>query len=94
VTVVLTGPSYPQRSDYTGIPISGIAEAEALGAHVFHGGTATHGETLVTSGGRILSVTATGPTVAGARDLAYEAASEIRFDGARFRTDIAADVAG
>ena len=57
---------------------------------VFHGGTAMHGETLVTNGGRILSVTATGATVAEARELAYRAAGEISFEGARFRTDIAA----
>ena len=90
VTVVLTGPDYPARSDYSGAPITGIAGAEALGAHVFHGGTAMHGETLVTNGGRILSVTATGATVAEARELAYRAAGEISFEGARFRTDIAA----
>jgi phosphoribosylamine--glycine ligase len=48
-----------------------------------------HGETLVTNGGRILSVTATGATVAEARELAYRAAGEIGFEGARFRTDIA-----
>ena len=71
VTVVLTGPDYPERSDYSGAPITGIAAAEALGALVFHGGTAMHGETLVTNGGRILSVTAAGATVAEARERAY-----------------------
>jgi phosphoribosylamine--glycine ligase len=48
------------------------------------------GETLITSGGRILSVTASGPTVAAARRSAYDAVAEIEFEGARFRTDIAA----
>ncbi len=94
VTVVLTGPDYPERSDYSGFPITGIAAAEALGAHVFHGGTALHGETLMTNGGRILSVTATGVTVSESRALAYRAAAEIGFEGARFRTDIASGVAG
>jgi phosphoribosylamine--glycine ligase len=90
VTVVLAGPEYPERSDYTGAPIAGIAEAEALGAVVFHGGTAFQGDRLVTNGGRILSVTALGPTVADARDRAYRAVGEVSFEGARFRTDIAA----
>ena len=61
VTVVLTGPDYPARSDYSGAVISGVEDAEAGGAVVFHGGTATHGEELVTNGGRILSVTGVGP---------------------------------
>jgi phosphoribosylamine--glycine ligase len=90
VTVVLAGPAYPERSDYTGAPISGIDRAEARGAIVFHGGTAMRGETLVTSGGRILSVTATGATVADARRSAYGAVAEIEFEGARFRSDIGA----
>ena len=90
VTVVMTGPSYPERSDYSGAPISGIAAAEARGALVFHGGTAVRGETLITSGGRILSVTATAATVADARREAYEAVALIEFEGARFRTDIGA----
>jgi phosphoribosylamine--glycine ligase len=90
VTVVLAGPDYPERSDHTGAAIRGIEEAEALGALVFHGGTAMHGEKLVTNGGRILSVTGTGAGVADAREQAYRAVREIAFEGARFRTDIAA----
>jgi phosphoribosylamine--glycine ligase len=90
VTVVLSGPEYPERSDYTGALIAGIGMAESTGALVFHGGTAILGDQLVTSGGRILSVTAAGSTVANARQRAYRAVSEISFEGARFRTDIAA----
>ncbi len=90
VTVVVTGPEYPARSDYSGAAITGIEAAEARGAVVFQGGTAMRGDTLVTNGGRILSVTATGASVTGARALAYEAVAEIEFEGARFRTDIAA----
>ena len=90
VTVVLTGPDYPERSDYAGAPISGIAEAEAGGALVFHGGTATRGERLVTNGGRILSVTGLGPSVSDARNRAYAAVGTIGFVGALYRTDIAA----
>jgi phosphoribosylamine---glycine ligase len=94
VTVVLAGPDYPARSDYTGVPITGIAEAEAAGALVFHGGTAVRDGALLTNGGRILSVTGTGPTVAAARQLAYEGVERVSFEGMRFRTDIAAAVAG
>ncbi len=90
VTVVLTGPDYPARSDYGGASIEGVADAEAAGALVFHGGTALHGGGLVTNGGRILSVTALGPTVRDARAHAYDAVAKVRFDGMRFRRDIAA----
>jgi phosphoribosylamine--glycine ligase len=93
VTVVLAGPDYPARSDYAGAPITGIAEAEAAGAIVFHAGTAVRDGTLVTNGGRILSVTGTGPTVAEARRVAYEGVERVSFEGMRFRTDIAAAAA-
>ena len=56
---------------------------------VFHGGTAVRDGTLVTNGGRILSVTATGESVEDARTRAYEAVDAIDFDGAQFRKDIA-----
>jgi phosphoribosylamine---glycine ligase len=94
VTVVLAGPDYPARSDYAGAEIVGVEAAEAAGALVFHGGTAMRGNTLVTNGGRILSVTGTGATVADARAHAYAAASMIEFTGARKRSDIAAAVDG
>ena len=94
VTIVLAAPEYPARSDYAGATIEGIAEAEANGALVFHGGTAVRAGTVVTNGGRILSVTGTGQTVADARAHAYAAAGMIRFEGARHRTDIAAAVDG
>jgi phosphoribosylamine--glycine ligase len=90
VTVVLAGPDYPARSDYAGAAITGIAEAEAAGAIVFHGGTAARDGKLLTNGGRILSVTGTGPTVAAARLLAYEGVERVSFEGMQFRTDIAA----
>jgi phosphoribosylamine--glycine ligase len=94
VTVVLAGPEYPARSDYAGAAIDGIDAAEASGALVFHGGTAVRDGTLVTNGGRILSVTGTGGTVAEARSHAYAAAGMLSFEGARHRTDIAAAVDG
>jgi phosphoribosylamine---glycine ligase len=89
VTIVLAAPDYPARSDHSGAPIEGIAAAEAAGALVFHGGTAVRDGAVVTNGGRILSVTATGPTVAAARDHAYAAADLISFDGVQYRRDIA-----
>jgi phosphoribosylamine--glycine ligase len=92
VTVVLTGPDYPERSDYTGAAITGIAAAEQIGALVFHGGTAVRGDALVTNGGRILSVTAVGADLAAARERAYAAAATIQFDGVRYRTDIGSTV--
>ena len=89
VTVVLTAADYPAEGD-AGTPIEGIERAEALGALVFQAGTAIRGGRLVTNGGRILSVTALGPTIDDARRLAYEACAEISFEGMRFRHDIAA----
>jgi phosphoribosylamine---glycine ligase len=89
VTVVLAAERYPVDGD-RGSAISGVEEAEASGALVFHGGTARHGERLVTNGGRILAVTGLGRSVADARSAAYEAARRISFPGMRYRRDIAA----
>jgi phosphoribosylamine--glycine ligase len=94
VTVVLAAPDYPARSDYAGARIEGLEEAEGAGAIVFHGGTAARDGRVVTSGGRILSVTGTGATVREARAEAYAAVDLISFEGARFRRDIAAVAAG
>jgi phosphoribosylamine--glycine ligase len=88
VTVVVAGGEYPERSD-VGSPIDGIEDAEASGALVFHAGTALRGDRLVTSGGRVLSVTGVGDDLEGARATAYAGAERISFDGARYRTDIA-----
>jgi phosphoribosylamine--glycine ligase len=89
VTVVLAAGNYPASGD-VGSPIEGIADAEAAGALVFHAGTALNGDRLVTNGGRILNVTATGPSVPAARERAYEACDLISFPGMRYRQDIAA----
>ena len=87
VTVVLAGGDYPERSD-TDTAIDGIEEAEAAGALVFHAGTARHDGRLVTNGGRVLAVTATGEDIGVARASAYEAVDRISFAGRRFRRDI------
>ncbi|MER3487678.1 MAG: hypothetical protein C4307_02535 [Chloroflexota bacterium] len=88
VTVVLAAAGYPQSGD-SGSPIVGIEAARALGALVFHAGTAYREDTLVTGGGRILNVTGVGDTIASARDLAYRAVDQISFPGLRYRRDIA-----
>jgi len=93
VTVVLAAEGYPAAAD-RGSTISGVDEAEAGGALVFHSGTALHGDRLVTNGGRIVSVTGVAETVAAARAAAYEAASKIEFAGMSYRTDIAEVPAG
>jgi phosphoribosylamine--glycine ligase len=92
VTVVLAGPEYPSRSDYSGVPIDGIDAAEEAGALVFHAGTALRAGRLVTNGGRILGVTGLGDDVDTARARAYEGVSRISFQGARYRSDIALGV--
>ncbi|HWG56268.1 MAG TPA: phosphoribosylamine--glycine ligase [Gaiellaceae bacterium] len=89
VTVVLAAGGYPAEADH-GTPIVGVRDAEEAGALVFHAGTALRDGTLVTSGGRILNVTATGATVAEARERVYAAAARISFEGMQCRTDIAA----
>ena len=92
-TVVLVAGDYPTDGD-RGTPIEGIPDAEAAGSIVFHAGTALHEGRLVTNGGRLLGVTATGATLAAARDRAYAAADLVRIPGARRREDIALASAG
>ncbi len=92
VTVVLASKGYPE-SPKTGFPINGIEDAEAIeGVSVYHAGTKLNDAgTLVTSGGRVLSVTALGDSMEQARQRAYEAADKIHFEGMQLRTDIAKD---
>jgi len=90
VCVVMASSGYPGA--YTkGKIIHGLAEASlAPGTKIFHAGTVRRGNEIVTSGGRVLGVTALGRTLAEARDRAYLAVGKIRFDGAQFRRDIGA----
>ena len=84
VTVVVASQNYP-ATPRTGDVITG---AEVPG--VIHAGTARRDDgTLISAGGRVLSVTATGPDLASARDAAYALVDGVRLDGAQFRTDIA-----
>jgi len=88
VTVVVAAGDYPVGSD-RGTPIEGLDDALAAGGLVFHAGTALNDGRLVTNGGRLLGVTATGATVQDARARAYAAADRIRIPGSRRREDIA-----
>jgi phosphoribosylamine--glycine ligase len=88
VTVVLASAGYPESSS-KGDPISGLDEVPDH-VYVTHAGTARADDgTVVTDGGRVLSVTALGADAAAARDAAYAAADMIRFDGRQLRRDIA-----
>ena len=90
VCVVLASGGYP--GNYAkGKVIHGLDQANALpGVKVFHAGTATKDGQTVTSGGRVLGVTAWAPTLRAARDQAYAAANVICFEGIQYRRDIAA----
>jgi phosphoribosylamine---glycine ligase len=88
VTLVLASAGYPESSS-KGDAISGLGAAAEL-AEITHAGTAERDGEIVTAGGRVLNVTALGPSPAAARDRAYDAAGRISFDGMQIRTDIAA----
>jgi phosphoribosylamine--glycine ligase len=86
--VVAASKGYPGKYP-TGLPISGLAAAGGMpDVQVFHSGTKEVGGQIVTDGGRVLSVTAVGNTVAQAQKRAYEAMSQIHFEGMHYRRDI------
>ncbi|QAY67038.1 phosphoribosylamine--glycine ligase [Paenibacillus protaetiae] len=88
VCVIAASEGYP-ASYPKGRAITGLAEAEAQGALVFHAGTAEKDGQVVTSGGRVLGIVGLGRDIAEARARAYEAVSVIHFDGMHTRSDIA-----
>lgn len=88
LTVVMASGGYPAEYG-TGEPISGIAEAEAGGAIVFHAGTKVVGDAILTAGGRVLAVTAVAANLADAAARAYAGVEQIGWRGAHHRTDIA-----
>ncbi|MFC8518667.1 phosphoribosylamine--glycine ligase [Streptomyces sp. NPDC057257] len=95
VTVVVASHNYP-GTPRTGDPITGLGEVaaeDAPHAYVLHAGTKKDGDAIVSAGGRVLSVTATGKDLTQARDRAYKAVARIRLDGSQHRTDIAAKAA-
>ncbi len=90
VAVVMASAGYPTSSS-SGDVITGTGAAESLpDVHVIHAGTALAGDDLVTAGGRVLAVVATGSDLTTARSAAYDGVAAISFDGAQHRTDIAA----
>lgn len=88
--VVLASGGYPGKFE-NGKRIEGITDAEEIaGVKVLHAGTKRDGESIVTSGGRVLGVTASGATLDAALGAAYQAIAKIRFDGMHYRKDIGA----
>ena len=91
VCIVLASEGYPDKP-ITGRIIEGLDDATAMpNIHIFHAGTTrdTQGR-IITSGGRVLNIVATGDTIAEARTRAYAAADKIRFEGKVMRRDIGA----
>jgi phosphoribosylamine--glycine ligase len=94
VCVVMASEGYP-GTYRKGVPIDGVASVASLpNVKVFHAGTARIEDTLVTHGGRVLGITAWAPTLEAAQSSAYAAVDLIRFEGAQFRSDIAAKAIG
>ena len=88
VGVVLAAGGYPGTVT-TGAPIAGLDAAATIpNVTVFHAGTARRGDEIVTAGGRVLTVVATGADYRAAIDRAYEAVSLISFEGMQDRRDI------
>lgn len=90
VCVVLTAGGYPGKFQ-NGKEIQGLTNIQAInGVTILHAGTKRLGESVVTNGGRVLGVTATGASLDAALAAAYEAAGKIHFDGMHYRRDIGA----
>jgi phosphoribosylamine--glycine ligase len=93
VTVVLASENYPD-APVTGRALTGLAAASVVpGVSIAHAATAVIDDTLVATGGRVLSVVAVGDGFTEARARAYEALAHITLEGSQYRTDIAARVA-
>ena len=89
VTAIIVSGGYPEKYA-KGYPVSGL---EALtDITVFHAGTAMKDGRLVTSGGRVLALSATGETLPDARDRVYSRVDTVSFEGAFHRSDIALDM--
>lgn len=87
-TVVAAAPGYPE-SYPKGLTISGADnESSSSDVMVFHAGTKQDGKSLVTSGGRVLAVTARASSIRAAIEKSYERLADVHFDGMHFRKDI------
>jgi phosphoribosylamine--glycine ligase len=88
VCVVMASPGYPEKYQ-KGIEIKGLERVTGMkDLEVFHAGTAFKDNRVVTSGGRVLGVTALGDSIEGAINLAYQATAQIHWDGVHYRRDI------
>jgi phosphoribosylamine--glycine ligase len=86
--VVMASGGYPGKFE-TGKEIRGLADAARVAdAKVLHAGTKRAGDSILTAGGRVLGVTATGSTLNLALQKAYEAVGKIQFEGMHYRKDI------
>lgn len=85
--VIMASGGYP-KSYPKGIEIKGLTDGQLDGVTVYHAGTKLDGDKLVTSGGRVLGVTALGDTLEAALEKSYAGVKSISFDGANFRNDI------
>lgn len=91
VCVVLTSKGYPGKYR-KGLPISGLQAVKAFkNVQVFHAGTANVRGNIVTNGGRVLGVTATGKDLKEARTIVYDAIDRLSFEGVYYRKDIGLD---
>ncbi|NLY29282.1 MAG: phosphoribosylamine--glycine ligase [Firmicutes bacterium] len=89
VSVIAASQGYPGPHD-TGFPIVGLDAVEKMDdVFVYHGATALRGDEIVTAGGRVLSISALGDDIQGARDRAYEAIAKLDFENMYYRKDIA-----
>lgn len=92
VCVVMSSEGYPGKY-HTGVPIAGLPDSiSSESVPVFHAGTAWKDDQIVTSGGRVLGVTAVSSNLAQARSKAYDTVQTINFDGQYYRNDIASRV--
>lgn len=85
--VIMASGGYP-KSYPKGIEINGLTDGQLDGVTVYHAGTKRDGDKLVTSGGRVLGVTALGETIEDALAKSYAGVEKIKFDGAHYRKDI------
>jgi phosphoribosylamine--glycine ligase len=93
VTVVVASENYPE-TPLVGREITGLdAALRVPGVTIAHAATAAQGDTIVSTGGRVLSVVAVGASFLEARARAYEALGQVSLEGSHYRTDIAARVA-
>src|SRR5262249_4621006 len=88
VCIVLASEGYPGKYT-TGKPISGLTGfINYTGVKILHAGTKLIGDVLATSGGRVLGVTCSAPSLEAAATVAYASVNSIKFDGMQFRHDI------